>query len=127
MNGLSLADFSSHEEALKVADQLIQQSMHEYNHDMAVISYGNQLTDRYFYIKGQGRVKSWGKSEEKTIGKSLGNVSGKQLQALGNSGACLELLAGSSSNGDAGADKSLQKLKALFDVGKSAGPLVQAS
>ena len=117
---MSLRDFASHDEALAVADQLIKESMHEFNFEMAVMSFGHPLTDRFFYIKGKGRAKTWEKVETKSISKSINNASAKQMKALRDSGECAELL------GDipeAQSDEAAQELKATQDVAKSAGPL----
>ena len=65
LSGMSLGDFPNREEALQTADELIAHSVAEYGHKYAAISYGNPLTDKFFYVQGKGRTKTWYKGEEK--------------------------------------------------------------
>ena len=121
MNGLSLRDFWSHEEALELADTIIAQSVQEHGHQYAMISFGNPLTDKYFYIESKGRTKTW----TQTYTKKLSRTSNpKSLKAIQGSGVAEGLLDGSDVPGlaiedDAGeVPKGFEKLKALADVGR---------
>ena len=116
MNGLSLRDFSSHDEALAVADELIAASIKEHNHKYAMISYGNKLTDKYFYVQGKGRTRTWYKDEGKTLEKSS---SVKNVKMLSNSAVFGELVAGETKPEETEADKKTEVLKGLTDAGRS--------
>ena len=118
LNGLSLRDFESSEAALEVADQLIAQSIEEHGHQYAMISYGNALTDRYFYVESKGRPKTWTSSHTKTLSRAN---NAKTLKAIQAAGVADELLDGTHLVADkdtAEVPKTFEKLKALADVGR---------
>ena len=122
MNGLKLTDFGNHEEALELADTIIAQSVQEHGHQYAMISFGNPLTDKYFYIESKGRTKTWTQSYTKQIARSSNP---KSLKAIQGSGVAEGLLDGSDVPGlaiedDAGeVPKVFEKLKTVADVGRS--------
>ena len=89
MNGLGLKDFDTRKEAMETADQLIAQSVKEYGHKYACISYGNELTDKFFYVLQGGRTKTWYKDENKTL-ESTKNP--KNAKMLADQGMFAELL-----------------------------------
>ena len=89
MNGMSLKDFDTRQEAMETADQLIAQSVKEFGHKYACISYGSELTDKYFYVLQGGRTKTWYKDESKVL-KSTKNP--KNAQMLADQGVFNEML-----------------------------------
>ena len=116
MNGLRLSDFATHDEALKVADELIAASMSEHNHQYAMISYGNKLTDKYFYVLGKGRTRTWFKGEEQGLHK---NSTVKNLKMLSNKALFGELVEGDDNAID---DKTKSEvLKGLADSARLCG------
>ena len=118
LNGLCLGDFASHDEALKVADELIAASVQEFQHQYATISYGNPLTDKYFYVLGKGRTRTWYKDEGKGLEKTS-DVKNKKM--LTNTSLFGELLAGEANTGSE-EQKKMEVLRGLTDTGRSCGP-----
>ena len=80
LNGLRLADFDCKEEGLALADQLIAQSIEEHGHQFAMISYNNPLPDKYFYVEGKGRTKTWTRDYYKGAKRESNPKSLKALQ-----------------------------------------------
>ena len=120
MNGLSLRDFDTHEDALELADTIIAQSVQEHGHQYAMISFGAPLIDKYFYIESKGRTKTWTQTYTKKLSRT---TNPKSLKAIQGSGVAEGLLDGSDLPGatedDAGeVPKAFKKLKALADVGR---------
>ena len=117
MNGMKLSDFPNHEEALSVADQLIAQSMHEFGHQLAVVSYGSVLTDKYFYIQSDGRTREWCKDRVKELSKA---GAPKTAKALADGGVCPELLdTGKEAEVVGAAAAPLEEVQACADVARS--------
>ena len=113
LNGLCLGDFPNREEALQTADELIAHSVAEYGHKYAAISYGNPLTDKFFYVQGKGRTKTWYKGEEKTLSKDSNPKNTKALTDMGGFGELGNLQPEKTES------EELQKLKGTADMGRS--------
>ena len=117
MNGMSLKDFDDRKEAMEVADQLIAQSVNEFGHKFACISYGNELTDRFFYVLQGGRTKTWCKDESKTL-ESTKNP--KNVKMLADQGMFNEMLGElEDAKEENEPSKDFQKLKSSADLGRS--------
>jgi hypothetical protein len=91
MNGMSLSDFDKVDEALAVADELIEQNKKEWGHSGEKIDAKNPLLVRFWYVNGEGRKRSWGQTEDKVLDGECDVKSKKQLldsevflEALGN-------------------------------------------
>ena len=118
MNGMGLKDFESRQEAMDTADQLIAQSVKEFGHKYACISYGNELTDKFSYVLQGGRTKTWYKDENKTL-ESTKNP--KNAKMLADQGMFAELLgvAGQGQQGPKTVSEILEQLKSAADLGRS--------
>ena len=55
LNGLSLSDFKTHVEALKVADEIVELNKKEMGHNYAPQEHSNPLLVKVFYIHGEGK------------------------------------------------------------------------
>ena len=91
MNGMSLCDFDKVDEALAVADELIEQNKKEWGHSGEKIDAKNPLLVRFWYVNGEGRKRSWGQTEDKVLDGECDVKNKKQLldsevflEALGN-------------------------------------------
>ena len=117
MNGLSLKDFDTRKEAMETADQLIAQSVSEFGHKYACISYGNELTDKFFYVLQGGRTKTWFKNETKTLESTKNPKSAKMLADQGMFSELLSVEQGE--QGPKTVSDVLKQLKSTGDVGRS--------
>ena len=60
MNGLKMEYFTSQEEALSYADELIRQSALEFGFDRAVVeTKGFSLLTKFRYVKSEGKERTW--------------------------------------------------------------------
>ncbi len=60
---MKLSDFSTQEEALSVADALIEQNTKDYGLTGEVLDHPHALLKRYDYVKGHGKKRTWGVTE----------------------------------------------------------------
>ena len=65
LNGMRLSDFKNHNEALKVADEIVLQNQKEMGHSHAAQEHSNPLLVKVFYIHGEGKKRSWMQMENK--------------------------------------------------------------
>ena len=79
MNGMSLSDFDKVDEALAVADELIEQNKKEWGHSGEKIDAKNPLLVRFWYANGEGRKRSWGQTEDKVLEGKCDVKNKKQL------------------------------------------------
>ena len=80
MNGLKMEYFTSQEEALSYADELIRQSAIEFDFPHAVVeTKGFPLLTKFRYVKSEGKERTWTAEETKT-GEKRATPSSKQLQ-----------------------------------------------
>ena len=59
LNGLSLSDFKTHVEALKVAYEIVELNKKEMGHNYAPQEHSNPLLVKVFYVHGEGKKRSW--------------------------------------------------------------------
>ena len=83
--GLSMSDFSSQEEAFKVADEIIAANKVEFEHDgVAKLSpSGNPLLDEFFFVVSKGKTRKFCQVEHKEMNQAAAPKSKKQIQAAG--------------------------------------------
>ena len=85
-----------------------------------MISYGNPLTDRYFYVESQGRTKTWTSSHTKTLSRMNNPKTLKAIQAAGVADELVDKDLDDEDKEEEGeVPKTYEKLKALADVGRS--------
>ena len=95
MNGLSLGDFPTHDEALKCADDLVAANAKEYEHKVSPqINASNPLLTKHWYVHGQGTKRKYTQAEEKALS---GDSDLKTRKQLADSQAFMEGLGPSSS------------------------------
>ena len=86
-NGMSLRDFSSQEEALATADDLVARNMSEneytFENHPAMIDK-NPLLSRFYYIETKGKDRVWKMDQLKSLDK------GKELKNIGDVQAHME-------------------------------------
>ena len=80
LNGMSLSDFKNHNEALKVADEIVLQNQKEMGQSHAAQEYSNLLLVKVFYIRGEGKKRSWMQMENKIFIAEANVKSRQQLQ-----------------------------------------------
>ena len=80
-NGLSMEYFADQEEALKVADELIEQSASEFEFTKSVIPHENPLLSKHLYMIHKGLKKSYTQTERKKLDMEMdmGNKCGKKM------------------------------------------------
>ena len=79
MNGMSLSDFDKTDEALAVADELIEQNKKEWGHSGEKIDAKNPVLVRFWYVNGECRKRSWAQSEDKVLDGQCDIKNKKQL------------------------------------------------
>ena len=79
LNGMRLSDFSTHKEALKVADELVATNKKEMGHDQPDIEHTNPLLTKVFYVHGQGKKRTWAQVEKKDFKAEADIKSQKQV------------------------------------------------
>ena len=90
MNGLKLADFKNQEEALNVANVLIEENKKEFEHDGGCQEVpGYPLLNKYFFVQGLGKKRTWSQSENKEL---EGEADVKNRKLLHEAGAFTEAL-----------------------------------
>ena len=69
LHSLGLRDFASTEEAFQVADTLIADNASEFGHEIQQCRHvsGVALLDRFFYVQGHGKKKTWATKEEQKL------------------------------------------------------------
>ena len=70
INGLSISDFADQKEALKTADEIIADNKAEYGHQEEPKIHKNPLSSKYFYVKSDGKQRSWEQAEQKDFSGS---------------------------------------------------------
>ena len=68
MNGLSVSDFDSTEQALATADELIEFSAGEFGFTKETLEHENTLLSRHFYMVSKGKQRKITNGQEKQIG-----------------------------------------------------------
>ena len=65
LHSLGLRDFASTDEAFQVADTLIADNAWEFGHEIQQCTHvsGVALLDRFFYVQGHGKKKTWATKE----------------------------------------------------------------
>jgi hypothetical protein len=96
--GMSLKDFSSHEEALKVADEIIADQRKTYDFTDVLKanpdkhSEVNPLANQYWFAKSLGKTNTWTTARNRTLTMNT-NLNAKHMQqAIGERGDCRRLL-----------------------------------
>ena len=83
MNGLSVSDFDSTEQALATADELIELSAGEFGFTKETLEHENTLLSRHFYMVSKGKQRKITNGQEKAIGGEADlNKDGKAGAAL---------------------------------------------
>ena len=93
MNGLEMKDFADEDKAFAAAQLLLDQNMQEYNHKGGCEEMpGMPLLNKYHYIQGHGKKRTWAQTETKVLEgerdvKSKKELSDRQefMEALGGS------------------------------------------
>ena len=80
LNGMSLSDFKTQAEAMKVADQLVADNKKDLGHNLPDIPHENPLLVRVFYVFGQGKKRSSSQTEGKEFSGTTDAKTQKQLQ-----------------------------------------------
>ena len=80
LNGLSLSDFKTHVEALKVADEIVELNKKEMGHNYAPQEHSNPLLVKVFYIHEEGKKMSYKQMESKVFTAEADVKNKKQLQ-----------------------------------------------
>lgn len=96
---MRLSDFKTHDQALKVADDIVAQNKKDIGHDEKDMPHENPLLVRVFYIHGQGKKRTWSQSEKKELQLESDL---KNVKQLGDASMFIEgmgVTAGSSSAG----------------------------
>ena len=83
--GLSMSDFVSQEEAIKVADEIIAANQVEFEHRGAakLSPCGDPLLDEFFFVQSKGKNRKWSQVERKEMNQIAAPKSKKQIQAAG--------------------------------------------
>jgi hypothetical protein len=82
-NGLAMSDFDSTAEAFKTAGDLIEDNKAEYGHTDEPRLHKNPLICKYFYVKSEGKKRTWEQAEHKEFSGSADPKTRKQLQEAG--------------------------------------------
>ena len=83
MNGLSVSDFDSTEDALKTADELIELSAAEFGFNKETLEHENVLLSRHYYMVSKGKQRKITNGHLKEIGGEADlNKDGKAGSAL---------------------------------------------
>ena len=82
-NGLAMSDFETTAEAFKTADDLIVDNKAEYGHTDEPRLHKNPLICKYFYVKSEGKQRTWEQAEHKEFSGSADPKTRKQLQEAG--------------------------------------------
>ena len=83
INGLSISDFADQKGALKPADEIIADNKAEYGHQEEPKIHKNPLISKYFYVKSDGKKRSWEQSEQKEFSGSADPKTKKNMQDIG--------------------------------------------
>ena len=83
--GLSMSDFVSQEEAIKVADEIIAANQVEFEHRGAakLSPCGDPLLDEFFFVQSKGKNRKWSQVERKEMNQIAAPKSKKQIQGAG--------------------------------------------
>ena len=89
MNGMSMSDFSTQQEALKCADDLIAENEKLFGHSGpdCTIPHKNPLLVRFWYVQGQGKKRTRAQIETKELS---GDADVKNKKMLHDAGVFLE-------------------------------------
>ena len=81
MNGLSMRDFKTHSEALKMADNLISRNMVEFEHKGEVLDpdEDNPLLIKTWYVQSHGKKRTYEQVVSKELHATADIKSAKQL------------------------------------------------
>ena len=79
LNGMTLSDFKNHSEALKTADEIVQQNQHETGNNYAPIDHTNPLLVKVFYVHHQGKKRMHNQIETKSFHAQADVKNKKQL------------------------------------------------
>ena len=95
------------EDAFAVADEIIKTNCQEFGHELLCVkgSCASGMLDRFFFLKGHGKIKDWAQTETQKI---TGNTDVKNRKQLENVTSSLELM-GAGSSGPDGVKKENQK------------------
>jgi hypothetical protein len=104
-NGLALSDFEDTKEALKTADEFIAENQAEYGHNHEPKLHKNPLVSKYFYVKSDGKKRTWEQAEHKEFSGSADPKTRKNMQEVG---AFMEGM------GDAGSSDGASLVKVEF-------------
>ena len=79
-----MSDFPDLQTALRTADDLIASNMHDFQHPGTVKHHpsGNELLHEFFFIKDEGKTKTWQQTQSKTLSAESALKGKTQLQAL---------------------------------------------
>ena len=83
INGLSISDFADQKEALKTADEIIADNKAEYGHQEETKIHKNPLISNYFYVKSDGKKRSWEQVEQKDFSGSTDTKTQNNMQDMG--------------------------------------------
>lgn len=110
-HGFALSDFGTRDEAIAMADELIQQNCEEFSHPLKVVksTSGNPMLDRFFYIKSKGRTRTWKQTEEQVLTGKTDVKSRKILEGVTSS---LAIMGGSAPSGVKKENEAYEKLEA---------------
>ena len=79
---MQISDFDSVDEALGVADELIEQNKLDFGHGGGVLDHPNPLLKRYEYVQGHGKKRSWGVTSTSTLEQTCQPKSQKALTEM---------------------------------------------
>ena len=69
-NGMALSDFEDTKDALKTADEIIAENKAEYGHNYEPKLHKNPLVWKYFYVRSEGKNRTWEQTESKEFSGS---------------------------------------------------------
>ena len=100
MNGLEMKDFPSEEKAFEAAQLLMDQNKNEYDHKGGCEEMvGMPLLNKYYYIQGHGKKRTWSQAETKIL---EGERDVKSKKELADRHEFMEALGGSPSKNGGG-------------------------
>jgi hypothetical protein len=80
---LSISDFADQKEALKTADEIIADNKAEYGHQEEPNIHTNPLISKHFYVKSDGKQRSWEQSEQKEFSGTADPKTKKNMADIG--------------------------------------------
>ena len=98
INGLSIRDFADQKEALKTADESIADNKAEHGHQEEPKIHKNPLISKDFYVKSDGKKRSWEQAEHKDFS---GSADPKTKHGMQDVGAFMEGVGDPGSGGPA--------------------------